>query len=524
MLAVQQNTRKGVRPGLLLILTISSMMVFSGGWYMKSQPLTVSKLIDSSLDTTTSKDILKSNLLPSAFLPNKRGLFDEQGLENPLLRDAATALSLRSRNAFVPLPPPTVLPKDKSRDFARLKHRFTAFPEYDLEEKLVEVASGDTLITLLQRNANITGIEATIASAALSKIWRGRLQPGQQFNLVMAHPKPNAIIQKKKLAGMFFRLNAESDVLLYQTSEGSYQAASIQRPLTRLVAYAAEPYLRTTLYDAGHQVGAPHSILKKMMRIFSYTIDFQRNMKRGDGFAVLYERFEDEDGKVLRTGDILYAKLTLSQSDYEIFRFQPEKGKIDYFYRNGEFTKRSLLQTPVDGVRISSKFGYRRHPILGYNKLHKGIDFAGPTGTPIRAAGAGTIRNKGWTGGYGRYIRIKHNNTYDTAYAHMSRYHPSIKQGGKVRQGQIIGYIGTSGRSTGPHLHYEVLKNGVHINPAQTLNLGSNRLAGADLSKFRAMVKRYDKRIATAKGSQSNQRFHAKETAIPIPIPAPLPK
>ena len=221
-----------------------------------------------------------------------------------------------------------------------------------------------------------------------------------------------------------------------------------------------------------------------MIAIFSFSVDFQRDIWRNDSFEILYEEeFIKYNKSKKNLGKILYANLNLQTiGSINLFRFVSNNGKIEYFDKNGKSTKKILMKTPVDGARLSSGFGMRKHPILGFNVKHRGIDFAAPKGTPVYAAGDGIVEMKGRNGAYGNYIRIRHANNFKTAYAHLSKFNKTLS--GRVKQGKIIGYVGTTGRSTGPHLHYEIIKNNKRINP-QKLKLPSGRkLKGQALQEF----------------------------------------
>ncbi len=231
--------------------------------------------------------------------------------------------------------------------------------------------------------------------------------------------------------------------------------------------------------------------------MFSFDVDFQREIQPGDSFEILYERLADDAGTTVGEGDILIASLTLSDNNMTLYRFKTDKGFTDYFDSSGQSAQKSLLRTPTDATRISSGFGRRRHPVLGYTRMHKGTDFAAPPGTPIYAAGDGVIEKAGWAGGYGKYVRIRHNGNYKTAYAHMRRVGPGIKAGVRVKQRQIIGYVGATGRVTGPHLHYEVHFNGRQIDPKKVRLPSGYRLKGAELERFRTVVAELQERRAT---------------------------
>jgi murein DD-endopeptidase MepM/ murein hydrolase activator NlpD len=244
--------------------------------------------------------------------------------------------------------------------------------------------------------------------------------------------------------------------------------------------------------------------LAKLIQIFSFDIDFQRDIQSGDQFAIMYEELSDEYGKKLGAGKILIAEMKLSGKPIRLYKYKSAKGDTDYYNAKGQSARKSLTLTPIDGARISSGYGRRRHPILGYTKMHRGVDFAAPRGTPVYAGGRGIIEVAGRNGAYGRYIRIRHNSTYKTAYAHLKGFARGIRKGRRVKQGQVIGYVGTTGRSTGPHLHYEILKNGRQMNPRR-LNLPSGqKLRGKELARFQAARTILDMRHA----------------ANPAPVPA----
>ena len=199
-------------------------------------------------------------------------------------------------------------------------------------------------------------------------------------------------------------------------------------------------------------------------------MSFQRDVWKNDSFQIIYEEFVNDENKIVDTGEIIFANLNLQDTDIQLYKYEYEKGKIDYFDENGKSIRKTLMKTPINGARLSSSYGKRKHPILGYTKMHLGTDFAAPTGTPIMASGDGKVTKAGWCGGGGNCVKIKHNSIYQTVYAHMSKFGRGIKKGVRVKQGQIIGYVGSTGLSTGPHLHYEVIENGKKIN-SQTLKL-----------------------------------------------------
>ena len=246
----------------------------------------------------------------------------------------------------------------------------------------------------------------------------------------------------------------------------------------------AEGMINSSMYQAAEKEKIDPEVIVNFAGIFGFEIDFQRDIRRGDIFQIVYDKYVDDDGELQKNGDIIYAYMKNNGREIALYRFVDNKGIHGYYRTNGKSIEKALMKTPINGARLSSTFGMRKHPILGYNKMHRGTDFAAPTGTSIMASGSGIIEQVGWNGAYGKYIRIKHNSKYKTAYAHLNGYARGIKKGAKVRQGQIIGYVGSTGRSTGPHLHYEVLVNGKRMN-SQRLKLPSGRtLRGEDREKF----------------------------------------
>ena len=247
--------------------------------------------------------------------------------------------------------------------------------------------------------------------------------------------------------------------------------------------------ISSSLYQDGIKAGLPLAVLAEAIRLYSFDIDFQRDIKKDTIFEILYETLINVKRNTIEYGDIEYINLKIENKDLEYFIFFTEDGYIDYFDREGKNVKKSLLKTPIDGARLSSNFGMRKHPISGYNKLHKGVDFAAPIGTPVYAGGNGVVEFVGRNGGYGKYIRIRHNNEYKTAYAHLNGFNKGISKGVRVNQGQVIGFVGSTGRSTGPHLHYEIIYQNEQINPLK-LKLPSGKiLKGKELERFQKEYK-----------------------------------
>ena len=237
-----------------------------------------------------------------------------------------------------------------------------------------------------------------------------------------------------------------------------------------------------SLYKAAINLDVKPNIIVDFAWIYGFQVDFQRDIRKNDNFQIMYEIFIDENGKIFETGNIIYANLKLSGVNNSLYYFD-KKGSEGHYDENGRSVKKALMKTPINGARLSSPFGMRKHPIDGFNKMHKGTDFAAPMGTPIMASGDGVVTRARWCGGGGNCIKIKHNTTYQTIYAHMKNFARGIKEGSRVKQGQIIGYVGSTGKSTGPHLHYEVIENGKKIN-SQTLKLPSGKILKGEERKI----------------------------------------
>ena len=243
-----------------------------------------------------------------------------------------------------------------------------------------------------------------------------------------------------------------------------------------------ENIILQSLYNAATDQNIPANTIIDFARIYGFQVDFQRDVRKQDKFQIMYEIYLNEKNEIAETGEILFANLKLSGQDNSLYYFDNE-GSQGHYDKNGKSVKKALMKTPINGARLSSPFGMRKHPIDGFNKMHRGTDFAAPMGTPIMASGDGVIKKAGWCGGGGNCVKIKHNSTYETVYAHMSKFARGIKSGARVKQGQTIGYVGSTGKSTGPHLHYEVIVNGKKVN-SQKLKLPSGKILKGDERKL----------------------------------------
>ena len=278
----------------------------------------------------------------------------------------------------------------------------------------------------------------------------------------------------KKITKLIVPINKKKDLIISQNKSGSYKYAELTKQLTINRVYK-ENIISNSLYKSSLEKKIDPSIIVQFAQIYGFQVDFQRDIRKNDSFQIVYEEYKNEENNTVDFGNILYANLILQGKPIELYYYNSEKDKInDHFESNGQSIKKTLMKTPINGARLSSSYGMRKHPILGYNKMHQGTDFAAPMGTPIMASGTGVVLKAGWCGGGGNCVKIRHNSTYSTVYAHMSKFARGIKKGIRVTQGQIIGYVGSTGMSTGPHLHYEVIKNGKKIN-SQTLKLPSGK-------------------------------------------------
>jgi murein DD-endopeptidase MepM/ murein hydrolase activator NlpD len=356
--------------------------------------------------------------------------------------------------------------------------------------QVLRARPGDTLAGMLTR-AGINRREAVAAIDALRKHYNPRhIRPGNKVRVEFSPVPLSAGLGR--LQGLSLSPAFNRQVIVTRTSDGAFSANEKEKVLTSSLV-RADGTIKHSLYIDGLKAGLPAPILVALIRAYSWDVDFQRGIHPGDGFEVMFERLHETDGPAVFNGDIVYAALSLQGVRHAMYRHTMANGDIDYFDKKGRSAKKTLMRTPIDGARLSSGFGRRKHPILGYTKMHRGLDFAAPRGTPIYAAGNGTIEHAGRNGAYGKYIRIRHNGTYKTAYGHMRRLVRGMRKGKRVRQGQIIGYVGTTGRSTGPHLHYEILRGGRQVNPRRLKMPSGRKLKGSELARFqsaRALIKR----------------------------------
>jgi murein DD-endopeptidase MepM/ murein hydrolase activator NlpD len=330
------------------------------------------------------------------------------------------------------------------------------------------IQTGDTLAKVLNK--------INISKNEKKKILKKVLKLKLVNNLKKNHKISFKIDKKEPIKILEFSIQAsktKSILFIRNNISDEFDSIEIEKDLKKNLVYK-ETEITNSLYSAAIEMGVQPNVIIDFARIYGFQIDFQRDIWKNDSFQILYEVFVDQNGKILETGNIIYANLILQGKNNSLYIFKI-KNDYDHFDNYGKSIRKSLMKTPINGARLSSSFGMRKHPISGFNKMHQGTDFAAPMGTPIMASGDGKIVRARWCGGGGNCVKIKHNSTYSTVYAHMSKFGRNIKEGKRVKQGQTIGYVGSTGMSTGPHLHYVVIENGKKIN-SQKLKLPSGKI------------------------------------------------
>ncbi len=364
----------------------------------------------------------------------------------------------------------------KNEEFSNLVSFFISKINSPYEEINYVIQNNDTVEKILKkfnvRIKDIKDISVKLKSKKLTNIY-----PGRKLSLVIKklENKTNTLVSFN------YPVDNTTSVDIRKSQDSFIVKENILQLYKKEVVIKS--IIKNNLYSSAVNAGIQPNIIIEFARIFGFEVDFQRDIRKGDWFEILYEKFEDDNNKVRDTGKIIYASMFVNGEEINLYNFK-YNNEEDYYNIKGKSITKSLMKTPINGARLSSSFGMRKHPILGYNKMHKGTDFAAPSGTPIMASGSGTVTRARWCGGGGNCVKIKHNSTYETIYAHMKAFAKGIKEGRKVKQGQIIGYVGSTGLSTGPHLHYEVIVNGKKVN-SQKLKLPSGKiLKGEERKEF----------------------------------------
>ncbi|HTF44487.1 MAG TPA: peptidoglycan DD-metalloendopeptidase family protein, partial [Terriglobales bacterium] len=382
-----------------------------------------------------------------------------------------------------------------------------------IETRVLTVDHGDTIVSMLH-DAGVSSVDSAAVVAAMKPLISPKtIRSGQTFKATFgpanaavtenedaqslkAEPDDEDSSPTRRLLSLSFAPSIDHEINVQLVPEEGYFAKDVQRKLEGHYQHAGAA-IDSSLYLAALQAGIPANLVVEIIRMFSYEVDFQRDVHQGDQFEVLFNRYFTTDGQPAKVGDILAASMTLSGRKHLLYRFEGPDGSAEYFDATGQSAKSMLMKTPVDGARISSGFGQRHHPILGYTRMHKGIDFAVPSGTPVMAAGSGTVLFAGSSGEYGNLVVINHGNNYATAYGHLSRFASGLHSGARVHQGDVVAYSGMTGLATGPHLHYEIRVKNSQINPT-TVKLASGRkLEGDELQAFSASRTRIEQMVAT---------------------------
>ena len=362
----------------------------------------------------------------------------------------------------------------KTKDFSNFTNYIFSKISSPYTEREYIIKNNDSVEKILKQN-EIKQEDIKIISTSLKRKKLSNIYSGRKLTLVL----------KKLSDGTNTLINLNFPISNTNSVEvRKYQDSFIVKE-NILQLYKKEVVVKNTisnnLYSSAVNVGIEPNIIVEFARVFGFEVDFQRDIRKGDWFEIYYEKFIDDNNKVRDTGKIIYASMYVNGEEINLYNFK-YKNDEEYYDIKGKSITKSLMKTPINGARLSSSFGMRKHPILGYNKMHRGTDFAAPSGTPIMASGSGTVTRARWCGGGGNCVKIKHNSTYETVYAHMKSFAKGVKEGRKVKQGQIIGYVGSTGMSTGPHLHYEVIVNGKKVN-SQRLKLPSGKILKGDARK-----------------------------------------
>ena len=333
------------------------------------------------------------------------------------------------------------------------------------------IKNNDTIEKIL-KNYSIKTIDIKNISTKLKEKKLSNIYSGRKLSLIYKKLENNS----NTVVNLVYPVSNTSSIEIRKTQGSFVVKENILQLYKKEIV--VRNIIKNNLYSSAIEVGVEPNIIIEFARIYGFEVDFQRDIRKGDWFEILYEKFEDDNNKVRDTGKIIYASMYVNGEEITLYNFEYKKEE-EYYDIKGKSITKSLMKSPINGARLSSSFGMRKHPILGYNKMHRGTDFAAPSGTPIMASGSGTIIRSRWCGGGGNCVKIKHNSTYETIYAHMKSFAKGIKEGKKVKQGQIIGYVGSTGMSTGPHLHYEVVVNGKKVN-SQRLKLPSGKILKGD--------------------------------------------
>ena len=383
--------------------------------------------------------------------------------------------------------------------------------DQELENNLITVK--DFLFNQFNSGATKVELKARNGDSIQRILYEQKISPTEVNNVLNAlrreynigalrnNQKVYLIVKRERNGNFVSRLTVNIDnittVHVFLNKDNVYETKRVTKILTKK-NHLVETTIDRGIYRTAKQSGIENSIVAQFARLYGFEVDFQRDLKKNDKIKIFYERYLDDDGVSQRTGNIIYSEISNDKKNITLYRYEYPNGSIAYFTPDGKSIEKSLMRTPINGAKLSSRYGFRIHPILGYNQMHQGTDFAAPVGTPVMASGAGTVEYSGWKGGYGKFISIRHSPVYQTNYAHLQDYAKGIRRGTRVQQGQVIGYLGSTGSSTGPHLHYEVIVNGKKEN-SQTLKLPSAApLEGNNKNFFEIQKRNIDNLILEA--------------------------
>lgn len=442
------------------------------------EPITaIAEDYDFSSDfmTPAFNDAVKDNPFDTVFAEvNNVNLLSNSDIIN----DKLYATAKNQNNVLLPLP-------------AKPKYTKELEGIYQKERRVVMINKGDNFIGILT-NLGMDYQSATNSYNTLKKVFDARkLQVGQHFEIVATYD-----VQTHDLESLDYLMIEPTRGTRYILERNEYDQfeAKVEQEEFAYEIRSIDGIVGGNIINSLNSAGLPLRLANKLPPLFSHLINFSRDVKKGDSFEIKYEVHKDSNGEIVKVGDILYAKFHVGNRDYKLYRYKGRDGNVAYYDQNGGAKKKGLDKKPLAmrNARISSLFGYRRHPVYKDRRFHGGVDYAAPTGTAIYASGAGTIEMARYVNGYGNYIKIRHNSEYETAYGHMSRFASGMRPGIRVKQGQIIGYVGSTGRSTGPHLHFEILRRGQRIDPLKAKVATGNDLSGSQLAEFKRIVKSID--------------------------------
>lgn len=374
------------------------------------------------------------------------------------------------------------------------------------ESVQVKVRPGETFEAAVRR-VGVGADEARLAVRALGESFDTvNIKAGLAFDAAVAQPRDRR--GPARLIGLSMRTGPATAITLSRTFDGALRLREMEEKVSDDIT-VAQGEMDGSLYASAARAGASSAITAQVVKLFSHKLDFSRDIKAGDNFRMVFDRKVTESGRTVETGDLLFAEVEAKGGLTRFYRFQSASMSApQYFDETGKNIRGFLLRTPLDAVRVTSAFGARRHPILGYTRMHAGIDFGASVGTPVYAAGDGVVKEARWAGGYGRWLQIQHTGAFATGYGHLSGW--AVKPGQRVRQGQVVAYVGNSGRSTGPHLHYEVIINGQKVNPTGAKVPQGTILAGNDLAAFKAEKLRIDRILAGKRDNSASQLASAE--------------